>query len=50
VWCQENNLYLNVNKTYELIVDYRKRRAEHIKRVVNRTRQHLFPFRRLEKI
>ena len=29
VWCQDNNLYLNVSKTMELIVDYRKRRAEH---------------------
>jgi hypothetical protein len=29
VWCQENNLSLNISKTKELIVDYRKRRAEH---------------------
>ena len=28
VWCQENNLSLNISKTKELIVDYRKRRAE----------------------
>jgi hypothetical protein len=28
VWCQDNNLSLNVNKTKGLIVDYRKRRAE----------------------
>ena len=28
-WCQDNNLSLNVGKTTELIVDYRKRRAEH---------------------
>jgi hypothetical protein len=28
VWCQDNNLSLNVIKTKELIVDYRKRRAE----------------------
>jgi hypothetical protein len=28
VWCQDNNLYLNVIKTKELIMDYRKRRAE----------------------
>jgi hypothetical protein len=26
VWCQDNNLSLNVSKTEELIVDYRKRR------------------------
>jgi hypothetical protein len=24
VWCQDNNLFLNVSKTKELIVDYRK--------------------------
>ena len=28
VWCQDNNLSLNVSKTKELIVDYRKRPAE----------------------
>jgi methyl coenzyme M reductase subunit C len=28
VWCQDNIFYLNVIKTKELIVDYRKRRAE----------------------
>jgi hypothetical protein len=28
VWCQNNNLSLNVSKTKELIVDYRKRWAE----------------------
>ena len=28
VWCQDNNLSLNVSKTKELIVDYRKRQAE----------------------
>jgi hypothetical protein len=27
VWCQDNNLSLNVSKTKELIVDCRKRRA-----------------------
>jgi siderophore synthetase component len=29
VWCQDSNLSLNVSKTKEMIVDYRKRRAEH---------------------
>jgi hypothetical protein len=29
VWCQNNNLYLNIIKTKEMIVDYRKRRTEH---------------------
>ena len=28
MWCQDNNLSLNVSKTKELIVDYRKRLAE----------------------
>ena len=28
VWCQDNNLSLNVSKTKELIVDCRKRQAE----------------------
>ena len=27
--CQDNNLSLNVRKTKEMIVDYRKRRTEH---------------------
>jgi hypothetical protein len=29
VWCQDNNLSLNVIKTKEMIVAYRKRRVEH---------------------
>ena len=29
VWCQDNNLSLNVSKRKEMIVDYRKRRAGH---------------------
>ena len=29
VWCQDNNLSLNMGKTKMLIVDYRKQRAEH---------------------
>jgi hypothetical protein len=29
VWCQDNNFSLNISKTKELIVDYRKRRSEH---------------------
>ena len=29
VWCQDNNLSLNVIKTKDMIVDYMKRRAEH---------------------
>ena len=29
VWCQDNNLCLNVSKTKEMILDYRKRRGEH---------------------
>ena len=29
VWCQENNLTLNVNKTKEMIVDFRNQQREH---------------------
>ena len=29
VWCQENNLSLNVRKTKEMIVDFRKQKREH---------------------
>ena len=29
VWCKDKNLSLNVIKTKEMIVDYRKRRTEH---------------------
>ncbi|XP_052313507.1 uncharacterized protein LOC127906199 [Oncorhynchus keta] len=29
VWCQEYNLSLNVNKTKEMIVDFRKQQREH---------------------
>uniref|UniRef100_A0A8C7MZF5 Reverse transcriptase domain-containing protein n=1 Tax=Oncorhynchus kisutch TaxID=8019 RepID=A0A8C7MZF5_ONCKI len=29
VWCKENNLTLNVNKTKEMIVDFRKQQREH---------------------
>ena len=29
VWCQENNLSLNVIKTKEMIVDFRKQQREH---------------------
>ena len=62
VWCQDNNLSLNVSKTKELIVDYRKRRAlqvhitnklswtKHSKTVVKRAPQHLFSPRRLTKL
>jgi hypothetical protein len=31
---RDNNLFFNVDKTKELIVDYRKQRAEHIDRAL----------------
>jgi hypothetical protein len=37
VWCQDNNLSLNVSKTMELFVDYRKKRAEHSPIHINRS-------------
>ena len=36
MWCQDNNLSLHVSKTKELIVDYRKRRAEHARIHIDR--------------
>jgi hypothetical protein len=35
VWCQDNNLSLNVSKTKELIVDYRIQRGEHARNHIN---------------
>ena len=29
VWCQDNNLSVNIIKTKEMIVDYKKRRTKH---------------------
>ena len=29
VWCEDNNLSLNLIKTKEMIVDYRKKKTEH---------------------
>ena len=37
VWCQENNLLLNVNKTEEMSVDFRKQQREH--RPIHRDRK-----------
>ena len=36
VWCQNNNLSLNLIKTKEMIVDYRKRRTEHAPILIDR--------------
>ena len=36
VWCQDYNLSLNVIKTKEMIVDYRKRRTEHAPILIDR--------------
>ena len=35
VWCQDNNLSLNVTKTKEMIVDHRKRRTEHVPNLID---------------
>ena len=35
MWCKDNNLSLNVIKTKEMIVDYRKRRREHAPILLN---------------
>jgi hypothetical protein len=36
-WCQNNNLSLNIIKTKEMIVDYRKRRTEHAPILIDAT-------------
>ena len=36
VWYKDNNLFLNVIKTKEMIVDYRKRRTEHAPILIDR--------------
>ena len=36
-WCQENNLSHNVNKTKELIVNFRKQQREHTPIHIDRT-------------
>ena len=36
MWCQDNNLSLNVIKTKDMIVDYRKRRTEHAPILIDR--------------
>ena len=35
MWCQDNNLSLNVIKTKQMIVDYRKKRTEHTPILIN---------------
>eukprot|EP00061_Rhincodon_typus_P012258 g37882.t1 len=36
-WCNENNLSLNVGKTKELIIDFRKKGGEHSPKYINGT-------------
>jgi hypothetical protein len=36
VWCQDNNLSLNISQTKELIMDCRKQRAEHFPSDIDR--------------
>ena len=36
VWCQDNNLSLNVIKTKEMIVEYSKKRTEHAPILIDR--------------
>jgi hypothetical protein len=62
VWCQDKNLYLNISKTKELIVDNRTvlqlgglrtndlKGSTHTQTAVKKGRQHLFPIRRLKKV
>ena len=41
-WCQNNNLSLNVTKTKEMIVDFRKRRTKHKYLVKNKSLSQYF--------
>ena len=34
-WCGDNNLSLNVNKTKEIVIDFRKRKGEHAPVYIN---------------
>ncbi len=36
-WCQENHLSLNIDKTKELVVDYRRQSREHIPFTIDKT-------------
>ena len=36
MWCQDNNLSLNVIKTKDMIVDYRKKRTKHAPILIDR--------------
>ncbi len=36
-WCQENHLSLNIDKTKELVVDYRRQSREHTPITINKT-------------
>ena len=37
VWCQDNNLSFNINKTKEIIMDFRKQQREHPPIHIDRT-------------
>eukprot|EP00061_Rhincodon_typus_P001912 g16119.t1 len=37
MWCNDNNLFLNVGKTKELIIDFRKKRGEQAPFYINGT-------------
>ncbi len=36
-WCQENHLSLNIDKTKELVVDYRRQSREHTPITIDKT-------------
>jgi hypothetical protein len=51
-WCQEDNRSLNVNKTKELVMDFRKQQRENIPIHIDGTAMEnrcLFNLRRLKK-
>ena len=34
-WCSNNNLSFNVNKTKKIVIDFRKRKGEHVPVYIN---------------
>eukprot|EP00061_Rhincodon_typus_P001292 g14308.t1 len=37
MWCNENNLSVNIDTTKELIIDFRKKGGEHVPFYINKT-------------
>ncbi len=44
-WCQENHLSLNIDKTKELVVDYRRQSREHTRITIHKTSERVSSFK-----